>query len=217
VKKIFSLGLLLVAGLSIYLFVSFQGLKKPAQTDLQKISYEVSKGSSFNKVLKELSSKGYLNKNLTIKLFSKFTKYNVQLKAGSYNLTPEMSQLQVLEELTTGKTQDEKITFQEGLNINDIGMMLEKRGFFTKKEFLQLARDKDFVKELLNEDLPNLEGYLFPETYFINENTSLKSLIKKMVDNFKINYKKSLVGAKIKMTRTNHIIMARPNYTLWNV
>ena len=86
--------------------------------------------------------------------------------------------------------------------------MLEKKGFFTKKEFLNAARDKNLVKELLNEDLPNLEGYLFPETYFLNENTSLKSLIKKMVDNFKVNYKKSLVGAKINMSRKDHIIMA---------
>ncbi len=207
-KKIFSLILLSVAITSVYLFVSFQNLKEPATENLQNIKYEVTKGSSFNKILNELSAKGYLNKNLIIKLFSKFTKYNVQLKAGTYNLNSNMSQLQVLEELTTGKSEDQKITFQEGLNVNDIGILLEKRGLFSKKEFLDLVRDKDFVKEMLAEDLPNLEGYLFPETYFINKNTTLKSLIKKMVDNFKVNYKKSLVGAKIKMSRKDHVIMA---------
>jgi len=207
-KKLISLILLVAAVTSVYLFISFQGLKKPTGMNSGEIIYEVAKGSSFNKVLNDLSVQGYLNNNLIIKLFAKFTKYNVQLKAGTYNLTPSMTQLQVLEELTTGKTIDEKITFSEGLNVNDIGILLESRGFYTKKEFLNVARDKLFVKELLSEDLPNFEGYLFPETYFVNENTTIKSLIKKMVENFKINYKKSLVGAKIKMSRKDHVIMA---------
>ncbi len=207
-KKLFFSFFLVIALICSYFYFSFQGLKKPANIELANLVYEVPAGATFNRVLRDLSVKGYLEKNLIIKLFSKFTKYNQKLKAGTYSLVPSMSQLEVLQELTTGKTLDQKITFQEGLNINDIGVLLEQHGYFKRLEFLKVARDKKFVKELLNEDLPNFEGYLFPETYFLNKNTTIKSLIKKMVKNFKINYTKSLEGAKVKMSRKDHIIMA---------
>ncbi len=191
-----------------YFYLGFQSLKTPFSPQGGEYVYELRKGASFNSVLKDLAGVGFLEDSPIIKLYTRYTKYNSRLKAGTYKLTSAMSQLSILEELTKGKSIDEKITFQEGLNINDIAELIAKNSIASKKEALDLLRDKKLVKELTGLDLPSFEGYLFPETYFINKSTTLLGLVKKMVKNFEVNYQKSLEGAQLKLDKRTHIVLA---------
>lgn len=65
-----------------------------------------------------------------------------------------------------------KITIPEGWSIFQIGDYLEKNLIgFNKKEFLSLAK--------------NLEGYLFPDTYFVSPTIKPAEVIEKMNNTFK--------------------------------
>ncbi len=197
-----------VIAVSAYVLTSLNSLEQSTAIEKTEQLYVLEMGSNFHRVLSEVSQLGYLESNLFIKLYAKATGYNAKIKAGEYSLTPSLSQLQVLELLTTGKSKDMKVTFQEGLNIHDMAKILESKGLYKYSDFLNVVRDKKFVKEILGKDLPSFEGYLFPETYFLSKNTTVKALIKKMVHNFFKNYELSLSGAQMKLDRTTHVVLA---------
>ncbi|MHB8871133.1 MAG: endolytic transglycosylase MltG [Candidatus Doudnabacteria bacterium] len=77
----------------------------------------------------------------------------------------------------------------EGWTISDMASDLEKRGLVTEKDFnaelKAVLSDYDFLGELkdLNPKPSSLEGYLFPDTYFIASKPTASSVVKKMMDN----------------------------------
>ena len=77
----------------------------------------------------------------------------------------------------------------EGWTIADIAADLEKRGLVTEKDFnlglKSVLFSYDFLGELkdLTFKPSSLEGYLFPDTYFIAAKPTAKSIIQKMLDN----------------------------------
>ncbi len=98
--------------------------------------------------------------------------------AGDYLLDGKEGPIDLAYRLVRGDfhTESRRILIPEGWNIFDIGEYLEKNiKDFNKTEFLKLAKDK--------------EGYLFPDTYFITNNTRPKTVINLMHDTFESKMK----------------------------
>ena len=112
------------------------------------------------------------------------------LQAGKYSLTSDMNIIEVARKIINGETIQNwvKATFPEGWTnkqieekLVELGIIsLEKRKFFTisTTSFPFLA-DKP--------EGPNLQGYLFPDTYYFEKGSTIKDIeevIKKMLRNF---------------------------------
>lgn len=82
---------------------------------------------------------------------------------------------------------ENRIMIREGWTQRDIAIYLEDRGFFTAEEFMYVANNHDFGFSFLD-DLPDrssrLEGYLFPDTYFVSENPTPVEVIMNMLVRF---------------------------------
>src|SRR3989344_820549 len=80
-----------------------------------------------------------------------------------------------LREREIKESREVTITVPEGLNIRQIGDLLEKNGLFIKDDFI-IAAQKE-------------EGYLFPDTYRFYKDAKPEDIISKMRENFddKIN------------------------------
>jgi UPF0755 protein len=93
------------------------------------------------------------------------------------------------EELANMKAPQVSWRAVEGWTISDMASDLEKRGLVTEKDFnaelKAVLADYDFFGELkdLNPKPSSLEGYLFPDTYFIASKPTASSVVKKMMDN----------------------------------
>ncbi|MDR2726124.1 MAG: endolytic transglycosylase MltG [Candidatus Adiutrix sp.] len=119
----------------------------------------------------------------TIRVKNRLGKAPVVLKAGEMALDPSQRVWQVIDSLARGAYKLYPFTVPEGRNIYDIAQMVETQGFGPAAEFLELCRDKSFIRSLgLN--LDSLEGYLFPETYNFPKGTTLKGIIKDMTSVF---------------------------------
>jgi UPF0755 protein len=64
------------------------------------------------------------------------------------------------------------------------------------------------VREQLGEDLPSLEGYLFPETYLVTKFTGLKGLAKMMTSRFKDVIKQIRQAPGVNFTRHQLVTLA---------
>lgn len=111
--------------------------------------------------------------------------------AGVYEFAPGLKIPEVAEIITGGDVMPTSvpITFPEGLTVEEMGGVLEKNGF-SREDFI-LASDNP-SQELLDKykflnEIPegkSLEGYLFPDTYFIAKDATAEQIIGKMLDAF---------------------------------
>jgi len=93
------------------------------------------------------------------------------------------------------KSNEILITIPEGYTIKQIGDLFEKNNLFSKKDFLNFAR--------------NEEGYLFPDTYKFFKNTTPQKVAEKMKNNFDIKVAEFLPEiSRQKKSLSNIIIMA---------
>jgi len=75
-------------------------------------------------------------------------------------------------------------TLPKRTNMFEIAEQLENQQLFSKNEFLSATTNRSFAFSLLRDNVENLEGYLYPKTYTITEDMSVKDLIRIMVNNF---------------------------------
>jgi UPF0755 protein len=107
-----------------------------------------------------------------------------QLKAGEYRFTAAMHPLDVVDKIARGDVYRRQLTFREGLTIIEMAQLFEERGFGSAEDFRKAAQNASLVNDL-DPAAPDLEGYLFPETYALARGTSAAELVAQMVDGFK--------------------------------
>ncbi len=105
------------------------------------------------------------------------------LKAGEYRFAPSPSLREVLEILIQGKVHYRTLTIPEGWDLRQIGEILVSKGFGTLQEIRSLLANPEPIQEL-DPRAVDLEGYLFPDTYFYTRGTSAREMITRMVQRF---------------------------------
>lgn len=144
----------------------------------------IPKGSDLKAVSSILKKEGIIDSSLIFNILARYKSAEGGLKAGEYSLSPNMSPLQILSLIQNGKVYQYPVTIPEGYNIFEAASLLHKKGLVNKERFISLAFNGDFIKSL-GVETDNLEGYIFPDTYYISRGMDEKVIIKKMVDTFK--------------------------------
>jgi UPF0755 protein len=102
-----------------------------------------------------------------------------------------MSAIEVVEKLARGEVHGRNLTFPEGLTIEDMATLYEAREFGPARDFLEAAGDASLIADL-DPAAPDLEGYLFPETYSLPRGTPASRLVAMMVERFRAAYPEAL-------------------------
>lgn len=163
------------------------------------IEVEIPMGSNKNEIANILEEKKLIKNPLVYNLYLRLNNKN-NFQAGTYLMSPSMSLEEIVEYLNEGDTPIvekpiARLTIAEGLDIEQIGKKIEEKTDFTSKEFMRLIQSEKLIKkmaekypDLLSGALENssetrytLEGYLYPATYDIYEDTDLENLIKNMI------------------------------------
>ncbi|MFH0959479.1 MAG: endolytic transglycosylase MltG [Pseudomonadota bacterium] len=157
----------------------------------EDIIVAIPKGASLSEVGAILQENGVVSSKLVFKLVAFIRGEQRSVKAGDYLLKTSSEPGDVLDLLISGKTLVFSITIPEGYNIFQVADLFEQRGVSSKKDFLDLATNPEFLKEMQIEG-SSLEGFLFPDTYFLRpaEKSNVKAVVKKMVNRFRSVYDK---------------------------
>jgi UPF0755 protein len=107
-----------------------------------------------------------------------------RLKAGEYRFDRPMSAREVVGKIARGEVDLVNVTFREGLTIAEMAAVFEARGFGPAASFRTAASDRSLVSDI-DPAAPDLEGYLFPETYAVSRHIQATQLVRAMVDRFK--------------------------------
>ncbi len=106
-----------------------------------------------------------------------------RLKAGEYRFDRAMTPAEVIAKLARGEVYVVNVTFPEGLTAREMSRLFESRGLGTAASFVEAAHQPAPIHDL-DPAAPDLEGYLFPETYVVPRKTDASKLVGQMVAAF---------------------------------
>ncbi len=106
------------------------------------------------------------------------------LQAGEYQFDKPASTLDVFRKIARGETFYYELVVPEGDNIFDIAALIKELKIFPPEQFLAVARSSKLIQDL-DPQAPSLEGYLFPDTYRVNRQTTAESLCRTMTHRFR--------------------------------
>jgi UPF0755 protein len=176
---------------------------KPGATPVesgQKVIVAVPKGASLSQVAGVLKEKGVVSSAFVFKLVAMIRGEQRKIQAGEYELKTGSDAGDVLDLLISGKTLMFSYTAPEGYDTFQMAELFQQWGIMQSDQFLRLVKDRSFLKELGVES-DSLEGYLFPDTYFLtySEKADGKALIRKMVKRFQDVYDKHVKAGAEKL------------------
>jgi UPF0755 protein len=144
---------------------------------------EIPQGSGVNAITARLVEHGIVSDRLAFRAAVRMKRAERSLKAGEYRFDRPLSPMEVVDKLARGDVYLLQITFPEGMTIWEMADLFEARGFGPADAFRKAASNAALVAEL-DETAPDLEGYLFPETYFLPRRASADTLVRQMVRRF---------------------------------
>ena len=183
--------IIIVAVGCVYAYIN----TRPISSKSVKVTIEIKEGNSIKDIVKILDEKELIRSELFTLMYAKVHGIN-DAKAGVYELNKNQSLKELFETLRKGSNvkKDVSITFTEGKNMRYMAKVIEENTTNTKEDVFNLLADKEYIKSLIEkywflEDVIldeniyyPLEGYLAPDTYFFEVNTTVKEIFTKLLD-----------------------------------
>jgi len=204
-------GILIIAILSYF---SYQrSIYNPVDEDSSEhISFQIKKGETVKEIAKNLEEKDLIDSNFYFYLHVKFNNLGENILAGRFLLNQGMNVPEIIEIISDPSQSEYVITIQEGLRIRDIDDKLVELELIEPDEFINEAKNFNgweyysFLDqtELNQLEIP-IEGYLYPDTYFLDPATfEPHDLIYLALNNFESKF--SDLEQEIKKHSINEII-----------
>ena len=137
-----------------------------------KVRLTISDGMPTQAIAQELESVGLIRSSSALRLWLLWQSLRgneaVALRSGTYDLATNQSLPEIVAQIQTTKSAEVRFTIPEGWSIAQMADLFEKQGFFAAKDFVAATqRISPKRRTWLPEDIPSLEGFLFPDTYQI--------------------------------------------------
>ncbi len=120
----------------------------------------------------------------------KYKKVGTKIQAGEYVLRRTMTMEEIVEALQHGLAKMITVTVRPGWRAEEIADYLGTLGLknYNRDQFLRLVRegkfDYAFLRDRPKNAPPSLEGFLFPESYYVPFDIANDALIQLMLDTF---------------------------------
>ena len=166
IKKVIT-SIIFIIFIVFILLIVFQVTKED-----KVVEVFIPKGSSPHKIAKILKDSDVISSQKLFMSLIKFYGYSTKLQAGLYDFNKKDSLNTIIEKIKKGESKNIKVTIPEGFNIKQIAKVLAENKICDEEKFIGLAAEQ------------NMEGFLFPNTYFLLPQMTEQEVIKVMNDEF---------------------------------
>lgn len=148
--------------------------------------FKINTQESVKSIAARLKQKNLIRNDLIFYLYAKQQNLGEKIKAGTFILSKKNSVPQILEILTNTGKGEIKFLIPEGFTIKEIDQKLASLELINLGEFESYTKNQF---QLISNDFliseKNMEGFLFPDTYFINPNTfKVNDFAQRLINNF---------------------------------
>lgn len=170
-----------------FLFQSFY-TPDPVGDSADVITVIIPKGATFTEVVDTLEIHGLIGDRVSFEILAKVTGAEEEIKSGSYRFDSDVSHAKLLSLLKEGRSGIRvKVTFPEGVTIRRIASIAQSGAGIDSGEVVRLANDRAFLSTL-GLTASTAEGYLMPDTYFLDWGTTAEVLLGQMSQLFRTYY-----------------------------
>ena len=142
-------------------------------------------GSGLKQIGTILAEAGLIDEDIRFLLLARYLGLSRKLPAGEFRLSLGKTPGNVLRQLAAAKPVRYAVTIPEGLQIEEVADIFAAGGWCDRKDFIALAHAPEFIESLGITSGRSLEGYLYPDTYYLTrEQRGAKSLITMQVNRF---------------------------------
>lgn len=124
---------------------------------------------------------GVIRDDVRFRILARLLGDERRLQAGEFRLSPGQTPLAILKILAAGRIVLRPVTIPEGASLAEIADILVAGGWVDRAEFLRLAVDPTFIRDDLRLASDSLEGYLFPDTYYLGRGQGPRDIVRMMV------------------------------------
>ncbi len=177
------LATLAVVALLMWFFVQihqpYQGYPEPSRIVL------IERGWTLPRIAEALHSQGIIQSSSIFRWYVWLAFEPSSLKAGEYQFEGPHNLPAVLEKLLLGQVHHYRITIPEGLILEEVAERLTENGFGEENQFLEAMKEIDRIRDWDPAAEINLEGYLFPDTYFFPRGVKEGAIVRSMIESFR--------------------------------
>ena len=156
-------------------------LNTPTGATQTKISIRT--GMSARAIGGQLQENGLIRHARFFEWFARWRGVADRLEAGNYQLDGSLTTGELLDVLLEAPLEMVRVTIPEGLTRSEVASILQSSGIADSSRFMLVTRNQDLISQL---GVPSvsLEGYLFPETYFLPPDIEEEQIARLMVEQF---------------------------------
>jgi UPF0755 protein len=145
-------------------------------------------GATMKSAADSLAGAGIIGSPRAFRLYAKVRRGDRAIKAGTYMLARNASWSSVLASLRSGKGIVNTITVPEGWTLAQAEALLASKLSLPIDSIKAATRDTALLQRL-RVSRPDLEGYLFPDTYFFPPGTTARAAVQAMARRFEQQWK----------------------------
>ena len=194
----------------------------------EQVELDVKRGMSFDGLLDELESNGLVRNRLVARYILRRDEVFNHLKAGRYKFRGDLNLSEISEALRAGPNVRpiRRFTIKPGESLYEVAHTVEKLGLGSASGFLALAQDYDYARPLSRHFLGGarserddgeswvyLEGFLAPDTYFLDSESSIDEVVQTATKRFHETWRSVRSGAS-KEVLGRHQALALGDYEL---
>ena len=158
----------------------------PLPKESPGVTVYVTPGLSMSQVAELLSQNRVIRSPGAFRILSRLAAADSRVQSGEYRFEPGIFAWDVLKSLVQGRVVYYSLTVREGLTIEEIAALVEERSFGDRGKFLEVAKDLSLLPAFVSKDDVKeakypLEGYLFPDTYYVRKGMSEKDIVLMML------------------------------------
>ena len=156
-----------------------------------------------------LKKAGAIHSCLAFEWLARLSGDSGRIKAGDYEIPVGLNAVQTLRLLVSGRSLMHVFLVREGLGAQQIADQMQKAGLGSSAKFMAVVCDPAEVARL-EVPGPTLEGYLFPDTYYLPRGMGEEAMAALMVARFHREVPDALLaqGAAIRLTPRQVMTMA---------
>ena len=171
-------GIILLLGSLIYILSAMGPVDS---SDTKNVRFVITPGETATEIAQSLHDSELIKDPFVFQIYTQLSGKKSQLQAGGYVLKKSYSLEEIIDHISSGKTDEVSITILPGLTLEQLADT-EVKGSLAQQGFTKAEIKKAYsatYSSMLLEGKPaeeTLEGYIYPETYRILASDSLEKV-----------------------------------------
>lgn len=205
-----SIFIILIVLVVAFVFIQIGPYDKNNKKD---IVIDIPQGATTNTISDILYKNKLIRNKVMFKLSVKLSNKAQNFKAGKYLFNQTYSNEEIINDIASGKIYNDgiKVTIPEGSTSKEIVSILVGKNLGDEGTYEKLISDpKEFYEKfkfLKEEDITSLEGFLYPSTYYFDEDSSEKEILSMMLSQFNKVYTDKLRDRQKELNMTTEQVV----------